>query len=301
MAVTVVPHVVLSANGASAFVDTAGRVARVFELPGGSVRWALGDVDELDFGSLSASGNALAWVGENDELMVKTDRGKTAGRLPSSRDRLRAVAPSDTGDRAACLVAGGGESRLVIAASGTSDAISTVEIPVFDSGFILVNDDCSLLVVGTSEHVGERHFTGAFVRDGNELRALWTERTAPSAHGAIALYGEWVFAATDGEITGWRRNGERVSLPGSMRERMIFSRDGRHLLVYRVDEVIEVTSARTLFRLIALPSLDEVRRTNHVIEDRQGAQFVLGDDLDVHEVRVTRAGELDVERLGWEG
>jgi len=82
---------------------------------------------------------------------------------------------------------------------------------------------------------------------------------------------------------------------------MIFSRDGRHLLVYRVEEVIEVTSARILFRLIDLASLDEGRRTSHVVADRQGAQFALDADLDLVEVRVTRVGELKVETLDWYG
>ncbi len=307
MPVHVFPRIHLSANGASALVDTAGSGFRVHDLPGGRVRWDLSDVDGLDFGALSASGNALAWVGEDEELVVMTDRGETAGHLPSSRDRLRAIAPSDRGDRVACLIAGGaqddpdgGESRLVITASAPSDAVSAVEVPVYDTGFILANDECTLLVAGSSESVGERRFTGAFVHDGNALRALWTEQTGSGAYGAIALYGEWVFAATGDETAGWRRNGERVSLPGSMRERMIFSRDGRHLLVYRVEEVIEVTSARTLFRLIALPSQDEVRRASHIIKDRQGVQFVLDADLDLHEVRVTRAGKLQIERLGWE-
>lgn len=306
MPVHVIPRVHLSANGASALVGTAGNGDRVHELPSRHVRWDLGDVDGLDLGTLSASGTALAWVDEDGDVTILSDKGRSAGRLPVSRDRLRAVAPSDTGDRVAFLIArgadddpGGGESRLVVAASETGDVVSAVEVPVYDTGFVLTNDDCSLLAVGSSESVGERRYGGAFVRDGDMVRSLWTEPTAPESYGVLALYGDWLFAAMSDEIAGWRRSGDRVSLPGSMRERMIFSRDGRHLLVHRVEEVIEVTSARTLFRLIALPGLDEVRRTSHLIKDRQGAQFVLDADLNLHNVRVTRAGELHVERLGW--
>jgi hypothetical protein len=219
---------------------------------------------------------------------------------------VRAVAPSDDGDLVACLIAGGaegggdgGQSRLLITASVTGEAVAAVGLPVHDSGFVLANDDCSLILAGSSERLGDRRVVRAFVREDDELRPLWTEGTAPGAYGALALYGDWVFAATAEGIVGWRRDGERVSLPGSMRERMIFSRDGRHLLVSRVEEVIEVTSARTLFRLIDLSSLDEARRVSHVVKDRGGAQFALDTDLDLLEVRVTRGGELVVERIDW--
>lgn len=298
MVITISPRLLLSANGASALVDTAGHGFRVLDLPGGRPRWDLGDVDDLAFGALSASGNALAWVGEDGDLMVQTDVGRTSGRLLVSRDRVRAIVISDAGDRIAVLIAGE-RSRLIVARSAERETGVAVEVPVYDAGFILSNDDCSLLAVGSSETIGERRFADAYVREGDGLRSLWTGREAPEAHGALALYGEWLFAATAHEIAGWGRNGDRVSLPGSMRERMIFSRDGRHLLVYRVEEVIEVTSARILFRLIALPSLDEVRRASHVVKDRQGAQFVLDADLELVEVRVTRAGELAIERLGF--
>ena len=85
-----------------------------------------------------------------------------------------------------------------------------------------------------------------------------------------------------------------------MRERTIFAPDGGHLLAYRAEEVIEITSARMLFRLIDLATLDEVRRANHLIADRQGAQFALDAGLRLVEVRVTRAGELAARRLEWD-
>ncbi|HKG25865.1 MAG TPA: hypothetical protein VKB09_09470, partial [Thermomicrobiales bacterium] len=237
MAVTVTPRLTLSANGASALVDTAGRGFRVYEVPDGRMRWDLGDGEDLSLATLSASGNALAWVGEAGDLTVLSGAGRVAGRLPASRDRVRAVAPSDDGDLVACLIAGGveddgdvGESRLVIAPSANGGAVAAVGLPVYETGFVLANDDCSLILAGSSEHLGERRVVRAFVREDDELRSLWAEGTALGAYGALAVYGDWVFAATAEGIVGWRRNGERVSLPGSMRERMVFSRDGRHLM-----------------------------------------------------------------------
>jgi hypothetical protein len=42
-----------------------------------------------------------------------------------------------------------------------------------------------------------------------------------------------------------------------------------------------------------------VRRVSHVVKDRGGAQFALDAELDLLEVRVTRGGELVVERIDW--
>jgi hypothetical protein len=296
----VYPSARLSANGARALLDTVDEGFRVCDLPSGRVRWELGPDAHV---TLSASGTAVAWVAENGTFTILTDAGEARAALPVGRERVRAIAISDGGDRGAVLVAGdedGGTGALVLfpGASG-EDGIEETDLPVYDSGFVLANEDCSLLAVGSSSSVGEDRHSGLFVRNGHGLRPLWAEESAPLSHGTTALYGEWFFAANADGLAGWRRTGERMTIPGSMRERVIFSPDGSHLLAYRAEEVINVTSARMLFRLIDLRSLSEIRRVRHLIADRRGAQFALDGDLELFEVRVTRAAEIAVTTLAW--
>jgi hypothetical protein len=308
MTQVVYPSARLAANGAVALLDTVDRGLRVCELPSGRTRWDLADEGDLSFACLSASGNAVTWAAEDGRIAIRTDAGRTGAELPIAGNRIRAIAICDAGNRVAILAAAGADDRqvtegaeLVVFPIPAHDEVqAAVEFPVFDSGFLLSNDDCSLLAATSSYTVGGERSSGAFVRDGGVLRPLWPASTAPVAHGALALYGDWLFAATADGLAGWRRTGERVTLPGTMRERMIFSPDGSHLLAYRVEEVADVTSARTRFRLVDLGSLAEVRQTDHLIEGRQGAQFVLDAGLDLIEVRVTRAGELAITALGWE-
>jgi hypothetical protein len=80
---------------------------------------------------------------------------------------------------------------------------------------------------------------------------------------------------------------------------LIFSRDGRYLLAFRVEEVVEVTSARTLVRLIDRESLKEVRRATHLIADRHDAHFALDADFGLFEVRATKSGDLAAKKLDW--
>jgi hypothetical protein len=301
------PSARLSANGASALVDTGDRGFRVCDLPSGRVRWTLGEGDDPIHPALSASGNALAWIPGDGAVTVLTATGRRTAELAVPPERIRAVAVDDAGLLLSLLVAAGGEQPteggtggfVVLPFPPGNRVLAEVELPVGDDGSVLTNDDFSMFVVGSSSRIGEERFRGAFVRAGGGLRPLWPGSTAPVAQGALALYGDWLFVATADGLAGWRRTGERVTLPGSLRERMIFSPDGSHLLAYRVEEVIEVTSERTLFRLIDLTSLREVRRASHLVENRRGVQFVLDAGLGLFEVRATRAGELAVKQLAW--
>ncbi|MGH2561694.1 MAG: hypothetical protein ACRDJH_21725 [Thermomicrobiales bacterium] len=296
----VYPTARLSANGAAALLDTVDHGLRVCDLPSSAVRWDLGEDQDITLPSLSASGNAVAWVAESGQVTILTDAGQTHLDLPAPRDCVRAVAVSDTGDRVAVLIAAdaedGTDGSLLVMGNGD---VAKTEIPVHDNGFILANDDCSLLAVRSSSTIDEQRYSGAFVRNGDAFRPLWKEETVSQPHGVLALYGDWFVAATADGVAGWRRTGEQTTISGTMRERLIFAPDGSHLLAYRASEVIEVTSARMLFRLIELISHTEVRRTSHLIEDRGGAQFVVDGELDLFEVRATRAGELAVKELGW--
>ncbi|MGH2532459.1 MAG: hypothetical protein ACRDJW_09145 [Thermomicrobiales bacterium] len=299
----VYPSARLSANGATALVDTVDDGWRVRDLPSGRVRWDLAQEADLAHVALSASGNAVAWVEERGQVTILTGAGRIRGDLPAPRERIRAIAISDNGDHVAVLRAAGEDGTngelLLIRREARDEAIAGTELPVYDSGFILANDDCSLLAVRSSSTIDEQQHSEAFVRDEGLLRPLWTKGTAPVSHGALALYGEWLFAATADGLAGWRRTGVQLTVPGSMRERMIFSPDGSHLLASVAEEVIDVTSARMRFRLIDLASLTETRFTSHLIEGRRGAQFVLDTALDLFEVRVTKAGEVAVKMLGW--
>jgi hypothetical protein len=303
------PSLRLSTSGAVALLDTVDRGYRVCELPRGTVRWNLSDERNLAHLALSASGAAVAWLGDDQSAKILTDAGRKTLSLPTTPDRIRAIAIGDTGDRIAALIApgardaaDGGEARLVIVPGLMGDeTLAGADIPVYDRGFILANGDCTLIAVESSSSFGERGFGGAYALDGDVLRPLWTGQTASVPHGALALYGDWLFAATADGLAGWRLSGETVSLPGTTREQVIFSPNGRHLLAYRAEEVTEVTSARILFRLIDLDSLQEVRQANHPIENRQDAQFALDAALGLFDVRATRSGDLSIEQLGWEG
>jgi hypothetical protein len=281
------PSLRLSANGAAALLDTVERGFHLYDLPAGHLRWDLGETGDLAHLSLSASGDALAWVSDDGQLATMTRDGTTIRALPVPADQIVAIAVSDSGQQTPLLLSSG---KLLI---GNAEA----NVPALDSGAILVNGDCSLLAVRSANRVTGDESLNAFVSHGGTLRPLWPNASAPAATGAIALYGDWLFAATADGLTGWPPIGKQITLPGTLRDRMIFSPDGRHLLTYHAEEIIHVTGAQMRFRVFDLSSQQEIQHADHQIDDRQGAQFILAPDLNLFEVRALRQGELSIRQL----
>jgi hypothetical protein len=100
-------------------------------------------------------------------------------------------------------------------------------------------------------------------------------------------------------IAGWHQEKPPVELPATLREHLIYSPTGSHLLMYRGEETINVTSQKMLFRLFDLTSLKEIKRATHVIQNYNNANFALTKDLSLLELRATRDGNLAVEELEW--
>jgi hypothetical protein len=115
----------------------------------------------------------------------------------------------------------------------------------------------------------------------------------------LTLYQDWVWAVQDEGPLGWLGANEPVQLPGNLRDRLRFSPTGSHLLVYRVEKNVDVTTAEVLFRLFDLNSLTEIKRVSHVIENSHTAIFGLSNELELFEVRATREATLEFKELGW--
>jgi hypothetical protein len=282
------PSLRLSANGAAALLDTVERGFHLYDLPAGHLRWDLGEMGDLTHLALSASGDALAWITDDGQVATMTRDGTATKALPVPADQIVAIAVSDNGEQIPLLLSSG---KLLV---GNAEA----DVPALHSGAILANGDSSLLAVRSANRVTGDEALNAFVSHGGSLRSLWPDAAAPAGSGAIAVYGNWLFAATADGLTGWPPIGKQITLPGTLRDRMIFSPDGRHLLTTHAEEIIHVTSAQMRFRTFDLASQDEVQQADHPIDDRQGAQFILDPDLNLYEVRASRTGDLAITRLG---
>jgi hypothetical protein len=282
------PSLRLSANGAAVLLDTVERGFHLYDLPSGQLRWDLSEKGDLAHLALSSSGDALAWVTDDGHLAIMTRDGTTTTALPVPADQVVAIAVSDNGRQIPLLLSSG---KLLVGNAETN-------VPALDSGAILANGDCSLLAVRSANRVTGDEALNAFVSHGSALRSLWPDAAAPAGTGAIALYGDWLFAATADGLTGWPPIGKQITLPGTLRDRMIFSPDGGHLLTIHAEEIIHVTGARMRFRTFDLSSQQEVQQADHEIDDRQGAQFVLDADFNLYEVRALRTGDLAIRQLG---
>jgi hypothetical protein len=281
------PSLRLSANGAAALLDTVERGYHLYDLPAGKLRWDLSEEGDLAHLTLSASGDAVAWVTRDGQLMTITGAGKTSTSLPVAAEQIVAIAISDDGQRTPILLSSG---KLLLDGA-------EADLPALDRGSILANGDCTLIAVHSANTVTGEDALNAFVSRGDALHPLGQDAAATAETGAIAVYGDWLVAATADGLRGWPLLGKAITLPGTMRDRMIFSPDGQHLLAYHAEEIIRVTGAQMRFRVFDLASEKEVRTADHQIDDRQGAQFVLDAALNIYEVRALRTGDLAIHQL----
>ncbi|HET8522154.1 MAG TPA: hypothetical protein VFL82_02910 [Thermomicrobiales bacterium] len=281
------PSLRLSANGAAALLDTAERGYHLYDLPAGNLRWDLSEEGDLAHLTLSASGDAVAWVNDDGQMVTMTGAGKTTSKLPVPAEQLVAIAVSDSGKRTPLLLSSG---KLLLDGA-------EADLPTLDRGAILANGDCTLLAVRSANTITGADALNAFVSRGDALHPLWPDTASPTETGAIAVDGNWLIAAMAEGLRGWPLLGKAITLPGTLRDRMIFSPDGRHLLAYHAEEIIHVTGAQMRFRVFDLASEKEVRTADHQIDDRQGAQFVLDAERTLFEVRALRTGELAIQQL----
>jgi hypothetical protein len=303
------PSLELTANGAVALLDTVNQGFKVYELPALTLQTEQDSYENVFGVILSSSGTAVAVRTMTDELEVITSSKRQSYQLPWQREQIRALAVADAGNQVALLVvattaAVGASSngRLEIWSLPPADEpLASVPLPLYDYAALTANDDLSTLTVYTATNLGNNQFSGVYIftsADG-QLTPLWTESGAELTHIHVTPYADWVWAVQADGLTGWHGSDPPVTLPGTLREQLIFSPTGNHLLVYQVMEVTDMTTASILFRLFDLSSQQEIKRTTEVVEQYNMAHFALSEDLALFAVRVTAAGHITLSELAW--
>lgn len=311
MVKVIYPSLRLAANGSVALLENVNQGFKVYSLPNLDLRFSQESVENVVNVVLSSSGTSVGVHTTADELLVVTASQRHSYKLPISRDRIRGLTLSDAGDKVAILSINEAENS----ASNPKDngaleiwslppgerPLASIQLPLFDSAVVSANGAFSIFAVRSTTSVGNNQFMGVYKSvgtDGN-LSPLWTEPESSPTRSAVALYNDWVWAVQKDAIAGWHNDAPPVTLPGTLREHLIFSPTGSHLLAYRGEESMGVTSTKMLFRLFELSSLKQVKQVTHVIEDDANAHFVLSDSLALLELRATREGEIKRQELSW--
>lgn len=296
------PSLYLSANSATVLLDKVKGGFQIYTLPDLTPRWSADSYENIVDVILSPSGNQAAlWTTADNALELLGREPEQSYALPYRRARIQGLTLADSGDRMVLLAApdtGQAQSRLEIWSLPPGDKpVAAIELPVANSGRVLANGEFSRFAV----RFGNDKFTAVYdwAKQDEPLTLLWQETDPNHSPTDLALYHDWVWAVQDEGPLGWFGTDEPVQLPGNLRDRLRFSPTGSHLLVYRVEKSIDVTTAEVLFRLFDLNSLHQTKQVSHVINNHNNAVFGLSADLELFELRATRAATLEFRELGW--
>lgn len=296
------PTLQLSNNGAVALLDTVNNGFQVYNVPEPEPWLAEASYENIFDVLLSPSGTRVGlWTNAN-ALIVVDAGGRTSYPLPRPRQNIRSLAVADRGDKVALLtVAGQGQGALEIWSLPPGDnPLAAIDLPVFDRGIITTNDTLSAFMVRTQMSVGSQQFNAIYRSDSSgDLSALWQTSDPAQEPADTAVYGDWVWLVQEDALEGWQQSDGPASVPGTLRDRVRFSPDGGHLLAYRVEQNVDVTSAKMLFRLFDLASLEQIKSVSHTIENNTTAQFALAADLSLLELRAMREAQLEIKTLSW--
>jgi hypothetical protein len=318
MTTVVYPSLRLSANGATALLDQYQRF-QVYALPTLNVRIdapSAGQSTDVSAGEfdrviLSASGTAIVAQTLDNKLVLLSATDQPQYQLPIDPALLRAMAIADAGDQLATLAiaptANADQPNGVLAIWSLSagggridQPIAMTQLPLLDRSILMANGAFNTFAIRSTALIGRQQFMEVYRRElsNGALSSLWTEQ-GDVASVAVMLYGDWVWAVQDHAMVGWHQHHPSAKLAATLREQLIYSPSGGHLLAYRGAETIDVTTQKMLFRLIDLASCQEIRRTTQVIPHYNEARFALTDHLSLLELRATRKGELTVKELEW--
>jgi hypothetical protein len=312
MVKVIYPSLRLVANGSTVLLDKVNQGFQVYSVPDLTLRLSKDSYQDIVSVVLSNSGQSVGVHTTANELVLLTSAQRNKYKLPRNREFIRSLAISDVGDRLAILAVDNSANAssndqengvLEIWSLPLGDRpLAAIKLPVFDSAAVTANGAFSSFAVQSTGSIGSQQFIGVYqyTQTTGTLSAKWTESGDSSKSIAVALYKDWVWAVQAKSLVGWHQNAAPIELPGTPREHLIYSPTGSHLLAYRGEESINLTSEKTLFRLFDLSLLKEVKQTTHVIEDRQNAQFVLSKDLSLIELRANRDGKIQMKELGWQ-
>jgi hypothetical protein len=305
------PRLEVTANGAVALLHTVRHGFKVYDLPGLTLKVEQESYANVFDVVLSSSGAAVAVRTMTDSLEVISASGRQAYQLPWKQEQISALAISDAGDKVALLLvdptasaAGGAvyNGLLQIWALPTSRApLASTPVPVYDIGSLAANGDFSTLLVTTSDSLGTNRFAGvySFARATGQLAPQWTEAGATLNRIPVILYGDWVWAVQTDGLIGRHGADPPVRLPGTLRERQVFSPTGQHLLIIQVAAVHAMTSGSILFHLYDLSTQEEVKHTTRRVEHYHTAHFVVSQELALFALRATEAGTVEISELAW--
>lgn len=312
MVKVIYPRLRLVANGSIVLLDKVDQGFQVYSVPDLTLRFSNDSYQDIVSVLLSNSGQSVGVHTTTNELLLLTSSQDTKYKLPRNREFIRSLAISDGGDKLAVLaVDNPANASNNVQENGVLEIwslplgarpLASIKLPVLDSGALTANGAFSSFAVQSTASVGNRQFMGVYqyTQTTGTLSPQWTEPGDSPKRLAVALHDDWVWAVQADALVGWHHNTTPIELPGTLGEHLVYSPSGSHLLAYRGEETINVTSQKMLFRLFDLSSLKEVKRATHIIDDRSNAHFVVSKDLSLLELRVNRDGEIKIKELGWQ-
>jgi hypothetical protein len=310
MSKVIYPSLRLAANGSTVLLDRVDRGFQVYSIPDLAVRSSNDSYRDIVNVVLSNSGKSVGIQTIPNEISMLTADRNSKYKLPINSSSIRSLAISDVGDKLAIITVDNSPNTsdrvrengvLEIWSLPLGDRpLASIELPVFDFVMLSANGTFSSFAVRSTASIGNKQFVGVYQYTQGKLSPKWTESGDSIESIAVALHRDWIWAVQADNLVGWHQTSTPIKLPGTAREHLIYSPTGTHLLAYRGEATINVTSQKTLFRLFDLSSLREVRRIAHTIDDISNAQFVLSKDLALLELRATKDSKIAVKELAWQ-
>lgn len=298
------PSLRLSSAKTSVLVDHVRAGFKVYTLPDLREVLAQSSYRGIYKVYLSSSGRSVGWTTTANELVIQANQ-PISYPMPYTYHQVRALALGDTTDKVALLVYDPStEGRLEIwTLPFGSQPLTTQPFTILGQEELGVNPSFDVLAAHSNNSMGNQAMTGIYRYNPQEriLSTLWTDTTAqaPSVSANMILNDEWVCVVTGSALLGWDRTGAKVNLPGALRDNVALSADGKYLLVYRSEKIIETNKTQYVFQLIEMASQREVRQVSHAIDQSTPVDFVLGEDLSILELRVTQDGQFQHTSWDW--
>ena len=301
----------INSNGRTGVLKTDSGEYLIYSFPENDLITTLeadGTVMNVKF---SSSGNCFAVHKINNQLEVFCQKIPNQYSFPISREAIYDWAISDDGKTLIIL-------RILFQNALETDAINNgaievwslpareepmarYDVPLFTYGRILANGSVSKIAVESASLIGNMACLKLLSYDKNNgvIEVQNEFKGAPLNFSFPIIYKDWIWMTTTKNLMGWEDNDPKF-LPGELREKLIFSLDGKYLLVYKIENIGVQKTRKCVFRVIDLSNLNEIKNGTVSPEPNPNSSFVLSKELELFEVCISNQKQIETIKLKWE-
>lgn len=300
----------LTDNGKAGIVKKITGVNAIYVFPEGQIIEETPNDGSMIKLKLSSTARSYAFQKMNASLEVIISGTRSNFIIPKRLEALHDWAISDDGTRIACLrvlsqetpehkARNNGSLEIWSLPFGEKPDASTI-VTIYGSGFIAANGDLSRLAVQSVASTGNAAYLKlyAFHQDRSEFEAIFENNESPLQFTFPKIMNTWIWVASSNGIVGWNGREQKV-FQGYLRENLVFSPNGDHLLLYRTEPSSNSSQVKILLRLFDLRQLKEIKQKIFKSQSPFKSFFSLDEKLQLYEIQLNEMETPNITEIDW--